>query len=156
VQKLVPAPAPLAGDDVDEPGRRVLPADDGLDDPDLADGGRHLVEGHGVHVLAGSRRVGLKLGQGHLEKLVGKIGSYRKIFFLVEDGSVGTRTVRGDVQAPTDYRGHVSTTAPNPGPGDNCKRRGSITSEAAKKRDTVRARFGKALHAMLGNIKKKY
>ena len=55
--------APLAGDGIDEARRRVLAADDGLDDPHLADRGGQLLEGHGVHVLAGLRWVGLKLGQ---------------------------------------------------------------------------------------------
>ena len=58
--------APLAGHDVDEARRRVLPADDGLDDPHLRDRGGQLLEGRGVHVLAGLVRVGLNLGQGHL------------------------------------------------------------------------------------------
>ena len=40
----------------------------------MADGGRQLGGGCGVHVLAGLRRVGLKLGQRHLEELVGKTG----------------------------------------------------------------------------------
>lgn len=109
--------APLAGNDVDEPRRRILPADDGLDDPDLADGGRHLVEGHGVHVLARLRRVELELGQGHLVKQVGKIGSHGKI--LLRDnckrrGSITSRTaekrarVRGQVGKRYTQSGGIS------------------------------------------------
>ena len=75
--------APLAGDDVDEARRRVLPADDGLDDPHLPDGGGQLLEGHGVHVLAGLRGVGLKLGQGHLVELILFVGRHDQ-FLLSE------------------------------------------------------------------------
>jgi hypothetical protein len=41
-----------------------------MDNPDLADGGRYLFEGCGVHLLDRLRRVGLELGQGRLEEMV--------------------------------------------------------------------------------------
>ncbi len=43
----------IACDGVDEPRRRVLPADDRLDDPDLADRGGQLLGGRGVNVPCG-------------------------------------------------------------------------------------------------------
>ena len=65
--------APLAGRDVAEPRCSILPTDNGLDDPNLADGGRHLLDGRGVHVLTGLRRVGPEHGQGHLVELAGNV-----------------------------------------------------------------------------------
>jgi hypothetical protein len=90
--------ATIAGHDVAEPGRPVLPADHGLDDPHLADGGRQLLEGRGVHVLAGLRRVGLELGQGHLVKLIGDVGRHGRIL-LVSSKRVSFREQGPSVKA---------------------------------------------------------
>jgi hypothetical protein len=76
--------APLAGDDVDQAGLRVLTADDGLDDPHLGDRGGQLFEGHGVHVLAGLHGVWLKLGQRRHVELIFNVRRHEKcLLFLI-------------------------------------------------------------------------